>query len=900
MTRRNSKKIEEQEINPNGELLIPHNVTPTYGEPSIEYEITDSCELYLKNPTIVDYFKNHGALPKWQSLDEDRQLKPEQRIFARRFFTTLGDRYLPMPGWLQVRTFTEKGDKIEGMAETGHDVEIGLGGYVPDQFARPVGYQINFKGDLFPSVPSVFDIKQSIYGNCFLLATTNALLSHDSGIGRRFVTSIMRKGPDFSIVKLFNPKEDKFQYISVGNWYHCRAGYEFDEKKGSVQHLAPWPHILEKAYSGLGLKETSDRTIEEYFPGYRTAFGDGGSPGFSMRVLTGLKKENVHEVSLAEESPELYFPWGNQCIQHINIFFEQNPTAGDADIKQELVNLKKTPYSLLSELSVDQLREYRIFLKKLEANKETFIDFIMCSRVPGGLLTYAGVQEMLEKLHTSHGLPDRIYEAFLAIIQSCHYVDPDSGAICTLFSGKSIISEMLHHSQRDLEGQLFDDKMPAPMQRDHYRCLSALGHYSSHQLHIFNELKANLSQGNIYTVSTYPDFAQYQVNVPKNKKDTFDPKQQPKPPGIYPQHAYTICGVSEREIDGRKVLFIDVANPWGQTGLAYDFESFGDMAKQCQDGQFSVELKDFIVFFKDLSYFNINLLKPTLRSEMRHDFVQSVKKNATEIVGLAICEIISQLSKELVANDKQQATFTLLYKLLNKQWPSFEWAKQCLETICAGLVTSGFTKSAQLACMKLLDSVESMSSVTGAIEQWIELLGNELRAKISDKKSIVQGLDDLYKQLDSKPAESVVPVLMSACHMLSACGFSSQAQGRALRLVDALQLTLKDPLLASQEYEILLQLFDKERQREQAVTLPAMVNADVLPADDKGKGEMPGSSASSLHHVGSEKAVDIDPRSQSSLIKNSMFKVHSEVELNLEKQNSGKMNDVTTQINPSL
>jgi hypothetical protein len=80
----------------------------------------------------------------------------------------------------------------------------------------------------------------------------------------------------------------------------------------------------------------------------------------------------------------------------------------------------------------------------------------------------------------------------------------------------------------------------------------------------------------------------------------------PQSAGVKPQHCYSIIGVSEKMVNGHLLKFIRIRNPWGHTGIRYDWNAEHELrdgnksvASEVRDGyaEFDVELSDFAKFF---------------------------------------------------------------------------------------------------------------------------------------------------------------------------------------------------------------------------------------------------------------------------------------------------------------
>jgi hypothetical protein len=247
------------------------------------------------NPLMTSPIENDGNY-----ILAFMELKPGQKIFARK-----------MKGQhvLEVLTFKQNVSKMAGMSETEFGIETGLRGYIhidnakSDNDAGESFAPMASNCELFPNLNLMSDIAQYRFGDCFLLASIQAVLSLPNGSD--LIKGMMAKDGNDTIVRLFNPDTHEPVYIRVNNTtYHrnassnpkltlfgLRLGRQID--KQMINHHAAWVHILEKAYVALALEKSTDSAVRPTehavtAPSFRQMYGNGGNVATAIQILTGM------------------------------------------------------------------------------------------------------------------------------------------------------------------------------------------------------------------------------------------------------------------------------------------------------------------------------------------------------------------------------------------------------------------------------------------------------------------------------------------------------------------------------------------------------------------------------------------------------------------------------------
>src|SRR3990167_2792608 len=197
------------------------------------------------------------------------------------------------PHYLKIYTYETKGDKQEDMPESGYAIKITGDGIVPANLVKlSEDNFVPFTGDIFPHLPQINDIAQGTFGDCFLLSTIIAMLNANVKInedvtyaGADYFVGIMRQVSDtHTIVRLFPENTSQPVNIKVEN-----SIYVNEKLCTAVHHKAIWPHLIEKAYTALGIMhdEKNQGKVIYVNTSFRSVYGEGGMPDVAMKILTG-------------------------------------------------------------------------------------------------------------------------------------------------------------------------------------------------------------------------------------------------------------------------------------------------------------------------------------------------------------------------------------------------------------------------------------------------------------------------------------------------------------------------------------------------------------------------------------------------------------------------------------
>ncbi|VVC75934.1 hypothetical protein AQUSIP_12350 [Aquicella siphonis] len=562
-----------------------------------------------------------------------QELAPDQVVIARN-----------MPGHdgiLEVVTFKHKGKRRDDMPESGDSIEIISKGYAfKKDLLRNEDIEEHFEpvtDVLFPHDDLIGDVKQSIFGDCFLLSSIIGILKTPGGSD--FIKNMMRQSADgkHTIVRLFDPNTREPVY------YHIKNSYYYQNGSNTVKHLAPWVHILEKAYTAHALKRNpNEKDAHAYvytYPSFREIFGDGGRPETALIILTG---QDAQELQMPEPSD---YPWNQDSLLYSMAVYNR-VAAYVESMNQDQIPLLDTilrtcsqssgllPFvkqiqTLTADITNHDIQTIRstvgALLKEQIQYDEQSVLLAMLSRM---LDSEIDDEAKLEQLHAfSHYLAEYIkliIESPLAINKAVK----DISVIAEL--GKYIKELILHDRWDDFEhginlntatstledvaislNKLMRYQPPLPakvlecfssyMGRDadarKIRWNGALGtgFYTEKSLGIYKTIKHKLhGAGTSYSLaaSTHASFPEGEV------------------PGLRSQHAYGIIGVEKKTVQGRELRFVKLRNPWGRVGRHYDWEnrSYADarsenfVTEQPELAEFEVELSDFTRYFCKVSY----------------------------------------------------------------------------------------------------------------------------------------------------------------------------------------------------------------------------------------------------------------------------------------------------------
>ena len=526
---------------------------------------------------------------------------------------------------LAVATFRTDRNVVPGMPESGLGIEIISKGYIRKDDAQKMQSTELFrrdKSDLFPNNDLVADVKQGIFGDCFLLSSILAILkSKPEGSGEEFIRGMMRQEGKYTVVRLFDPNTKEPVYVRVENSVHYENG------RRTVNHAALWVHILEKAYTYQARKKrqgssTSILPYEYAHASFRDMFGKGGDAELALTILTGQPSDS-RPVPVAQCTPGsaceaeslMYSIMVNKRIEAIvqavgkdvsviDRFLETIPvedTKVAATYLRSLYNLLcyeddpvKIMQSLPEQLSkghpdnkqceellrvvraalVNKSKEEQLeILNSLGMYFDEYIKLRVESTLPVSTLfkNISDIGKLGAYIESVSANPET-WQKFTTFAKSVKTLDEATRFVNQVAPfNPPMPAYLLEIFRKDLEVALVQGKL-------RWNGLSGTGQYNQASLDFFHTIKAHIDNNRSVVASTLNSF--------------------PEPvPGLRSQHAYAVVGTYEDKEDG--CLYITIRNPWGHTGRKYD-NSHG-ASEDHKLATFNVELSDFVRYFEKYS-----------------------------------------------------------------------------------------------------------------------------------------------------------------------------------------------------------------------------------------------------------------------------------------------------------
>lgn len=543
------------------------------------------------------------SVPTVGSVGIHTALAEDELILARDF--------PDYPGVLEVVTFDRVIDKDDDMPETGDGIKITLKGYV---LKNQVVLQEreNFKpvsGDIFPNADLITDIYQNSFGDCFLLASILSILSQPGG--KDYIKGMMRQDGDYTIVRLFHPETNEPCYIRVKNSDYHRNG------RSAVLHQAPWVHILEKAYTAFAFKK-HNQTSYVSFPAFREMFGNGGSPEFALKILTGRQSNRI-----TIQDPALY-PWRKaELMDCLPIYFSTS--------------------AVIEELSRDELDKLDAYLKananeqflseliKILANDEVMDDLPAAVAM---LEALSGVNPSITQL-LSRVIFESTTQPGANVLRSfSSYIDKyllmkvgQNSPLSQFFDSVRQFSEVGQGIQTLMINDKLDEFFAAEKKIENYDDVLKYfqrvvpfeeyfpkGLFNRFREYAYEKIRWDLPFGSgrysPESLAIYNDIEQkLQDDAPQKalvatSKTSF---AEGSVPGLRNRHAYAIVGAYDSKLpDGAVVKVIRLRNPWGHTGREVDWHKKrrgeNDYIRENKEkAEFEVELSEFVRYFRDYS-----------------------------------------------------------------------------------------------------------------------------------------------------------------------------------------------------------------------------------------------------------------------------------------------------------
>lgn len=486
------------------------------------------------------------------------------------------------PFLLQVATFERLKDAdTEERRDLGHGVTITHLGYMYKDELTPKESFHAVKGNIFPHEPSLADVEQSKMGDCFLLSSINAILSQPGGPD--IIKGMMRQQDDGSvIVRFFDPVKLEPIFVKVEN-----TELHHEKNTSAVTHNAPWVHVLEKAYAGLGYEVFKDEKKDQYQSvqpiepllsqnstenvGIRPqAFVTtlaGGHAALALTLITGERaKKTVFNSELLENKDVANYPFNAQNNAPVTNLFFTTDSLLDAIYKprsnQFLDELKNDPdYPSKIEKIIDEKMPELVQQKNWEGSNLPEI-------LGDDLTAWVIYSTKLQVLYpdTKQQLSDIVSQAH-KMEQGKEYAPANSSEFSNILKDlKKLTPPPPDNVLKKFEAYA-EKTMSGPI---------GSGHYSQNAQELFNTLESNLKAGKVLTAST-------------------SEKTDGKDIGLVSEHEYTITNVFKEKHNGKDVLMVQVRNPWNSQGVKYESDNHGGLVavNDPTAAEFKLDINDF-------------------------------------------------------------------------------------------------------------------------------------------------------------------------------------------------------------------------------------------------------------------------------------------------------------------
>ncbi len=600
-----------------------------------EHSTEKNLDLYQKIELVLNNTITHHNIVQVSSenvINKSKEnlniigiLEQDTEVFASYPVLEAGEQ-MENPFYMKVSTFCRISKKIEGMSETGREIQHRQTGYIDAQSGslEPIDKKEWTQDPLFQRLPCINDIQQSTYGDCFLLASLISLLNHEQG--QNFILNMMKQDPETGrvVVRLFHPVTREPHFLELYSMYY---------NQHEIRHKALWVHIIEAAYASFGFS-SKGKEINKNDGSFGAQYGNGGSPALAMKILTGINSELV-PLKQVERTSALPLD-----AHYVNAAISVYKNLAKTDL-EALKNFVINSDSKDAEIQNKIMTKFRTLYNQDEGEWPDFFKDDLC---------LIEAFRFLVKIHPEFGHPTADREKFNSFLelQSKHNnadILLEKQADETLYGmyriyksldsndsvmSKALYFQLLKHTskkQNDKELSYFD-----------YPSDRGYGHYSRQEIDIFSNIQDKLST-HILTASTH--------NI---RKATW-------PNGLYPKHAYAITNATTEIINGRTLHFVYLHNPWGIKGVEYHWPK--DLSKKCppneitsisQSGEFKLELRHFLEFMEDYTF-------------ARAELPVNVEMNFSETTQLELGNI---LDLKMDSTNTIAALLDLLFKGLRK------------------------------------------------------------------------------------------------------------------------------------------------------------------------------------------------------------------------------------------
>jgi len=158
-----------------------------------------------------------------------------------------------------------------------------------------------WRGPVFTKIPSFADVKQGNLGNCYLVATLQAILARIDG--PELIQSVIKDEGIAVVMRLFDTKDNKWQFVRLEKSLPSTFFRDRDHSVGEK-----WVQMFEKAYAGFAKNGTyaamaaggDSLASLPVFTGGVTNFRQAGEPPLTaMRLLT--ENVNIENSGLTED-----------------------------------------------------------------------------------------------------------------------------------------------------------------------------------------------------------------------------------------------------------------------------------------------------------------------------------------------------------------------------------------------------------------------------------------------------------------------------------------------------------------------------------------------------------------------------------------------------------------------
>lgn len=667
-----------------GALKVDAHADVQHANPQVRYKLKRKAILYARLPAIAEHHHLHPR-QKVAMLDREAvaagELAPST-IATQHFFNreqhdelfVLGN--LPKntevvatpvqdpitgeinPHFYRAAIFKRKGEKIEGMAETGNEVDMLCEGFISAQHLKLLDAIEQTDEALFPHKPSAQDIHQSGLGDCFLLSTLKGILSKPHG--HSYLVNMMQQqttdeGKKHVVVRYYPPNKNEPVYVKMD------AAHYNPQK---IKHQAFWVPAIESSYAALGLAGKYDRKEAKMHVKYRNpslldVYGRGGNIAFAMSMLLGVEPTTKYIDRDFHTIP----PWSFSCAQTAMVAYQSvtdDPNyagriepflqgAEDAELAAEITRLFSPKLLRQTGMDLKMVLRYGRFYREnmlphgqdADAVLQQMQQFEKLNQLIaiGGKnkdLTRKDAETIVQSIEQLYGeqFPQPIADYFHACVTHEGEVD---GKTFQQFKPEH---EYGYYSQQELEifadiknkikthvmvaGTIGEDVLvhdySVMVINEHFErgiIAQKLDDAKRERIVLFQEngeimacaydLSRRPKFARVASLSELPNWAQLEEEqqhaITKQAVEALELNND-FPNGLYPKHAYTILGVESQEQDDRTLHYVKLSNPWGHTGVEYDWQqgfSKKDGAKAVtrkgESGDFLLELSLFKKYF---------------------------------------------------------------------------------------------------------------------------------------------------------------------------------------------------------------------------------------------------------------------------------------------------------------